>query len=873
MTKKIMIVDDDNVNRYMLETLLKGYDFDVISAENGRDALDKARLDHPDLIISDILMPVMDGYALCREWKSDDALKHIPLVFYTATYTGSKNEEFALDLGAERFIIKPQEPEILVNILKEILAENYVVKEVAAKPIEEEMGFFRQYNEILFRKLEKKMSDLERTNQELRVLEERYRLIIENATDVIYTIDTDLNMISVSPSVEKILGYKPEYFINRPVTDLRDILTPESFEQAVANIGLILRGETISATAYKFIAKDGTIKFVEISGAPLIHEDRIIGITSVARDITERKQAEEALRDSENRFRALFENMSSCVAIYEAVDEGEDFIFRDFNRAGEYAERINKEDLIGRRVTEVFPGVQDFGIFAVFQRVWRTGNPEMFPAAFYKDNRIVGWRENYVLKLPSGEVVAVYDDITERKRAEEALQESEKKYRELYDFLPIPVYEMDLEAKIISANRAIYETFGGTEEDLKKGFNIWQALTPEEIEKSKKNIQQLLKGEQIRGTEYNLRRMDGSVFPAIVISSVIYSNDRPVGLRGAIIDITERRRQEEELRRLTVFLDSIVENIPDMIFVKDARDLRFVRFNRAGEELLGHSRNDLLGKSDYDFFPKSQADLFTKKDRNVLNRKEIVDIPEEPIQTRSKGERILHTKKVPILSEKGEAEYLLGISEDITERKGVEKQLLETLENLRKAVGVTIQVMVSAVEVRDPYTAGHQKRSADLARAIAEEMKLPQEKINGIRLAGSIHDIGKLSVPAEILSKPTKLSPIEYSLVKDHARSGYEILKDVESSWPLAEIVYQHHERMDGSGYPRNLKGDEIILEARIMAVADVVEAMASHRPYRPSLGVEAALDEITGNRGSLYDPEVVDACLRLFHEKGYKFE
>jgi HD-GYP domain-containing protein (c-di-GMP phosphodiesterase class II) len=150
-------------------------------------------------------------------------------------------------------------------------------------------------------------------------------------------------------------------------------------------------------------------------------------------------------------------------------------------------------------------------------------------------------------------------------------------------------------------------------------------------------------------------------------------------------------------------------------------------------------------------------------------------------------------------------------------------------------------------------------------------MGLPQDKIEGIRMAGSIHDIGKLSIPAEILSKPTRLTDIEFSLIKEHSRIGYEMLKDVESPWPLAQIVYQHHERMDGSGYPRNLKGDEIIIEARIMAVADVVEAMASHRPYRPGLGIDATLMEIEKNKGIFYDNTVADACLKLFREKSYK--
>ena len=190
-----------------------------------------------------------------------------------------------------------------------------------------------------------------------------------------------------------------------------------------------------------------------------------------------------------------------------------------------------------------------------------------------------------------------------------------------------------------------------------------------------------------------------------------------------------------------------------------------------------------------------------------------------------------------VKDEQGKILYIEGLIEDITIRKHAEEQLHQTLESLKKAVGTTIQVLVSAVEARDPYTAGHQIRVADLACAIATEMGLAQEKIEGIRMAGSIHDIGKLSIPAEILSKPTKLTNIEFSLIKEHSQSGYEMLKDVESPWPLAQIVYQHHERMNGSGYPRNLKGDEILMEARIMAVADVVEAMASHRPYRAGLG------------------------------------
>jgi putative two-component system response regulator len=207
------------------------------------------------------------------------------------------------------------------------------------------------------------------------------------------------------------------------------------------------------------------------------------------------------------------------------------------------------------------------------------------------------------------------------------------------------------------------------------------------------------------------------------------------------------------------------------------------------------------------------------------------------------------------------------------ERKRVEEKIQKTMEHLRKAVHTTIQILLMAIETKDPYTAGHQRRATDLARAIATDMGLPQNIIEGIRMAGAIHDIGKIPIPVEILSKPSKLSTTEYSLIKEHARHGYEILKDVESPWPLAEMAHQHHERMDGSGYPQGLKGGDILLEARILAVADVVEAMASFRPYRPAPGIDAALGEIEKNVGVLYERAAVEACLRLFRGKGFMFE
>jgi putative nucleotidyltransferase with HDIG domain len=200
------------------------------------------------------------------------------------------------------------------------------------------------------------------------------------------------------------------------------------------------------------------------------------------------------------------------------------------------------------------------------------------------------------------------------------------------------------------------------------------------------------------------------------------------------------------------------------------------------------------------------------------------------------------------------------------------QELRKSFEKLRQTMEGTIQAMALTVEKRDPYTAGHQRRVASLATAVARELGVPDQQIDGIHLAGVIHDLGKIYVPAEILSKPSRLSEIEFAMIKTHPQTGYDILKTIEFPWPIAQIVYQHHEKVDGAGYPRGLKGDEILMEARILAVADVVEAMASHRPYRAALGADAALEEIERMKGSHFDPAPVEACLRLFREGRFKF-
>jgi len=334
-------------------------------------------------------------------------------------------------------------------------------------------------------------------------------------------------------------------------------------------------------------------------------------------------------------------------------------------------------------------------------------------------------------------------------------------------------------------------------------------------------------------------------------------------------EIIERKQAEEESRRLKDFNEGIVQNMAEGIAVEDAEG-RIIFVNPAAADLLGYSPEELLGQHWTVIVPPDQhPSVQAAYERHVHGETDRYELQ----LVRQDG------TSVPVLVsgspriEEGRFAGTLTVFTDITEHKRVEEELQRSLERLEKTFNETVQALALAIRTRNPYMAGHQRRVTQLATAIAEEMGLPEEQVEGIRVAGLIHDIGKISVPVEILSNPEGITELEYGIIKAHPQIGYDILKAVEFPWPVAEIVLQHHERLDGSGYPQGLSGDEIMLEARILAVADVVDAMSSHQPYRAARGLDEALEEISQNRGVLYDPGAVGACLKLFKQKGFKLE
>ncbi len=337
-----------------------------------------------------------------------------------------------------------------------------------------------------------------------------------------------------------------------------------------------------------------------------------------------------------------------------------------------------------------------------------------------------------------------------------------------------------------------------------------------------------------------------------------------------------RLSDEGELQDTLAFLQNILDSSSSISIISTDRQGNILYWNIGAENLFGYTSEEMVGRRKIDvLYLEGEEDtkILIESARAIISGEAKSARCEVREVTRDGRTLWINMTLTPRLDEHGRVTGILGIGEDVTDRMEAEKEMQRSLRKVRQSLDGVIQAMVLAVEIRDPYTAGHQRLVADLACAIAREMGLPEDRVEGLQMAGVVHDLGKISVPSEILSKPGKLTEIQFDMIKMHPEVGYEIIRNIDFPWPVATIMLQHHERMHGSGYPEGLAGDDIMLEARILDVADVIAAMASHRPYRPSLGIEKALAEVSMNRGRLYDSDAVGACLTLFKEKAYALD
>ena len=461
----------------------------------------------------------------------------------------------------------------------------------------------------------------------------------------------------------------------------------------------------------------------------------------------------------------------------------------------------------------------------------------------------------------------------EFNKHEAATVENEGKFKAIWESVQTGIFIKDPENHVIvDVNPAAVRMIGASREEI-IGSVYHQYIRPAEVGQCPVADS----GDLANRSECLLLTSGGGKRQVIKTAANVTLGGRTHLLEN-FVDITGRKQSEEMLKKSEEKFRFLAEHMNDNIFTMDM-NLKTTYVSRSMEKLLGFTPEERMKQGITEQVTPASLKVIEQILSEELEREQtgLAD----PDRSRKFEVEYYHKNGTTvwvenvisgIRDEQGILTGIHGVSRDITERREAEKALRESFGRLRKALGATVQAMAIAVETRDPYTAGHQRRVADLARTIATEMGLSGNAIDGIRTAAMIHDLGKISVPSEILTKPAKLTDLEFSLIKTHAWSGYDIIKDIDFPWPVARMILEHHERMDGSGYPNGLKGEQLLLESRILAVADVVESMASHRPYRPGLGIEKALEEIEKNRGILYDAEAVDACLDLFRTKNYTF-
>lgn len=752
---------------------------------------------------------------------------------------------------------------------------------------------------------------------EREALEKHLDLLSRHANDIILLLDREGRIVQANDRAIERYQYPRGELIGMPAARLRSALEPSELAD---RLGEIWRSGSGSHESLH-VTRTGNPFPVEMTGH-LVESGGGRYIQAIIRDISERKQAEELLRQSEARYRALVEQ--SLAGIY--IVQGDRFRyvnprFAEIFGCGspdEIIDRIPVRELVApqdrarvaenlRRRLEGEIAALHYG-FAGLRRDGARIDVEVHGRSFLYQGR------------PA--VIGLILEVTERKQNEARIARLSQLRNALSDINRAIVHatgEDALFAEIcaIAVRHAGFVLAWIGVPDRESGAVL--ALT------SAGAITALDYPNRIRLSHHDVPEGRGPVGTAIREKRTVVANDllgesryallheaaRNAGVRASaalpllrngevaavllvcsatagyfdaeIVDLLEemaqdvsfslevlqrdreRKRAEESLRESEARFRAVLEQSIAAVYV--IHDGRIVYVNPRMREICGY-------RPEEPFDPDPLAHIQEAERPRIagMMQRRMGDEPEAAYSVKA-----LHKDGTPftlgVHAKQATFEgkpAIIAIAQDITDKARAEEAIKRYVTRLEQAMQSTINVVATIGELRDPYTHGHERRVGEIAAAIAAEMGLDANRVEGIRIAGYLHDVGKIGVPAEILAKPSRLTRAEFDLVKDHAQQSYEILKTVEFPWPIAEAAWQHHERLDGSGYPRGLKGGDIIPEARILAVADVTEAMSSHRPYRPGLGVEKALAELEEGRGKIYDEPAVDACLRLFREKGY---
>jgi PAS domain S-box-containing protein/putative nucleotidyltransferase with HDIG domain len=735
----------------------------------------------------------------------------------------------------------------------------------------------------------------------LKESEELFRVTLASVGDAVLATDAFGIVTFVNGTACEMIGLEMQKILGRHVNSVMNIFNELTGEPAEIPVDRVLSsGKKVGLANHTCLkSENGRIYFIADAASPIVMENgEIVGVVMNFRDVTSEKERERRVLESEEKFRHLIENMIGGMIILYS-DDGMTFKIRDI-KSGISGLHFDRESLEGKDIEEVLPAISSTPLLAAIESVWESGKPLSLDPVYYDDGVLEGWWENYIYRLPSGDVVTLNYDVTERKELEEFQKLSHGSLVELsksvasanFDLQSFMEKAVETVGRMLRVNRAgIYMLNEDSEFDIRLLYEASTGIISSNVERAmdQKLAEKYLshiKDRRVLSIENVLEENIEDLFIRSLIDVQVYGIlDIPLRIKGEIIgslycdtraprswlyeersfaasvgDILTMALEEDRLVRSEIRYRNMFEASSAMMVLIDPDSGRIIDANPVACGFYGYGREEMrqhyishLGFGDLEMM----RDLKSGRSRRFTTRHFLAG-----------GEmRDLEIFVGPV---EIDGKILLNcIVSDITDRVNAENKVRETMLELEGSLKDTVMLISKIVEARDPYTAGHQANVSRLAGEIAEKMKLEKKRVQWVKTAGMLHDIGKVSIPAEILSKPGKLNELEWSLMKNHPLLGREILSEVHLGGPISEIVLQHHEKMNGSGYPNGLKGEEILLEARIIAVADVIEAMSSHRPYRASRGLEEAIREIVMNCGDLYDPAVVKACIQIL-ESGF---
>jgi PAS domain S-box-containing protein len=783
----ILIAYERESEQNTLDTLLSGRGHRIVRSANGLAALDAARREPPQLVVSDIVLPRMDGFALCRKWKQDERLQSIPFIFYTRRHDDPKYERFALELGAERFLARSVQPDALLTAIDELLLTSKKANETMPLPALDTVAIERaheraqaaaalekvhllentqqQQAQLIERaqqmqaNLRAQLGELEGQNQRLAAGEARFRRIFEANPLPMWIVDCATGgFIAVNDAALAMYGYSRAEFLALRTNEL------SGKEPAATAAGI---------TTHR--GKQGAELKLSVATREIEFDGRRAELVS-AYDLTARIAAESQVREQSAAGRKMMEAVTDGFLLLDT--EGR---ILDANAA--YCRLTGYERDALLKMTAGDLEHHSSGETTTRLQLTRASGNGRYEVKHKRHDGTFVEVEVSVGSLDDerSNTVMLVRDVSQRRREQIAQRIGQRQLEFLVDLFR----QADSFDEIALIRRMVEQACDATRSPLAYLFFVQ---------------------------------------PADKTMTLAAWRDRGQG------HVTVTTAESRPIAKSSLFYECVRARHPT-------------------------SSNDLSWKPQADGLPDLQRYLAVPMSAN-----------DETVAVLGVGNREAGYNEE-------DQRALVALADGVwrvLQNKRAHAQTLSSLQRVDVALQGMIDALLKLSERHDPYTAGSARRVAALAVAIGREAGLDGERQHALRVAALLHDVGNVAIPPSLLAKPGALNEAEAALMRTHVEEGCKLLADIDFGAPIAEIVFEHHERLDGSGYPRKLKGEEIRIEARILAIADVVEAMCSPRPYRPACGIDAALDEITRGAGVLYDLHLATACTRLFRQHGF---